>query len=321
MNKYTINILNFFKKINNKIRKPKDPGYLKEFDYTGEESSKIIKEFLEKDSPCMIARFGSAELACVRRYYNIHKKKRFIDYIHYIFNQEDSFWWDEDVMNPMFINAGFFSKKVEYFEKFSQLMLECMPNVDILGSWLKDELIFKNQLKNSIKVKLSDLEPYTHKDPWSKVLKDKNVLIIHPFEKSIRRQYELNRKKIFNNPNVLPDFNLITLKAVQSIAGNKTEYETWFDALEDMKSKIIKIDFDIAILGCGAYGFPLSSFIKEIGKKAVHLGGATQILFGIKGKRWDNHEVISSLYNSYWVRPLPEETLENKDQVEQGAYW
>ncbi|WP_274095727.1 hypothetical protein [Riemerella anatipestifer] len=41
---------------------------------------------------------------------------------------------------------------------------------------------------------------------------------------------------------------------------------TWFDALEDMKNKIDLVDFDVAIIGCGAYGLPLASYIKNKGK-------------------------------------------------------
>ena len=52
---------------------------------------------------------------------------------------------------------------------------------------------------------------------------------------------------------------------------------------KQMKNQIVKTDFDIAIIGAGAYGFSLAAFIKKIGKKAVHLGGPTQVLFGIKG--------------------------------------
>lgn len=64
-----------------------------------------------------------------------------------------------------------------------------------------------------------------------------------------------------------------------------------------------KIDFDIALIGCGAYGMPLASFIKGMGKQAVHLAGWTQILFGIKGKRWDDLPYVSKFYNNAWVRP------------------
>ena len=36
---------------------------------------------------------------------------------------------------------------------------------------------------------------------------------------------------------------------------------------------------------------------------AVQMSGATQLLFGIKGKRWDTHPIISKLYNEAWGPP------------------
>ena len=80
------------------------------------------------------------------------------------------------------------------------------------------------------------------------------------------------------------------------------------------------MDFDIAIIGCGAYGFHLAAHVKRIGKKAVHLGGATQALFGIIGKRWENNKV-SFYINENWIRPLLEEIPENANTVEGGCYW
>ena len=46
-----------------------------------------------------------------------------------------------------------------------------------------------------------------------------------------------------------------------------------------------------------------------------------QLLFGIKGKRWDDHPVISKLYNPAWVRPDETEGISNKEKVEGGSYW
>ena len=88
-----------------------------------------------------------------------------------------------------------------------------------------------------------------------------------------------------------------------------------------MCNQIKKTEFDIAIIGCGAYGFPLAAFVKKLGKKAIHLGGATQILFGIKGKRWDNFETISKLYNQHWVYPDKSEYPDNYKMVGEGCYW
>jgi hypothetical protein len=58
-----------------------------------------------------------------------------------------------------------------------------------------------------------------------------------------------------------------------------------------------------------------------IGKIGIHLGGPLQILFGIKGRRWDAHDVISKMYNEHWVRPSKSETPENNFAVEGGCYW
>ena len=37
----------------------------------------------------------------------------------------------------------------------------------------------------------------------------------------------------------------------------------------------------------------LAAHVKRLGKRAVHLRGATQILFSIKGKHWEAHDRIA----------------------------
>ena len=91
-----------------------------------------------------------------------------------------------------------------------------------------------------------------------------------------------------------------------------------------MYKEAMKLDFDIAILGCGAYGLPLAAKIKQAGKQAIHLGGVTQILFGIKGKRWEEMEdyrYIKNLMNDAWVYPNVQDTPKNAKIVEGGCYW
>ena len=51
------------------------------------------------------------------------------------------------------------------------------------------------------------------------------------------------------------------------------------------------------------------------------MGGATQILFGIKGNRWDQHSVIGKLYNEAWVRPNENETPKKAGINEGACYW
>src|SRR5574344_1335686 len=102
------------------------------------------------------------------------------------------------------------------------------------------------------------------------MIENKKVLVIHPFIKTIEKQYT-RREKLFKNPLILPLFELKTIKAVQSIGGDNNEYKDWFDALSWMESEMDKIDYDIVFIGCGAYGFPLAAHAKRMGKKAVHL--------------------------------------------------
>jgi hypothetical protein len=323
MNKYIIKLLKLARK-----------SYLQQFSpvtnfgvsyddaaYSNQTASDLIKEKLLNDEPVMICRFGSVELSCILNYYFIHDKGSFWDKsIKYIKGEIGYFWWDRESIVTMNINAGFFPPTIPMLEKFSLKMLEDIKCIDILGSWKKEEKILSKYLSHVIKIRLPDLEPYYHKNPWTEALKGKVVLVIHPYAESIKMQYE-KRLTIFEDKRILPEFELKTIKAVQSIANNKTEYKSWFDAYDDMCRQISEINFDIAIIGCGAYGFPLAAHVKRIGKKSVHLGGPTQLLFGIKGKRWEDNGNISSLINEHWVKPLRSEFPENYSKVEDGCYW
>jgi hypothetical protein len=278
----------------------------------------MIRDKIGGNSPAMICRFGSTELNCLATYQNL--KFHPGDYMAFLKREIDFLSWDKPNLHTMRYVSGFFPINAETLERFTYLMLDDMKQVDILGSWCKQERFFENELRNAKKVRLPDLEPYYHANPWSELLENRKVLVIHPFEDSIRQQCQ-KRELLFKDKRVLPEFELKTYKSIQSLAECETKFESWFDALDFMKRDIEKIDFDIAIIGCGAYGFPLAAHVKRIGKKAVHLGGATQILFGIKGKRWESIPKISTLMNEHWVRPLPSEVPKGSEKVEGGAYW
>ena len=66
-------------------------------------------------------------------------------------------------------------------------------------------------------------------------------------------------------------------------------------------------EFDVLIVGAGAYGLPLAAEAKRMGKVGIHIGGAIQILFGILGHRWETEHVeqFGPLFNDHWVRPFP----------------
>ena len=258
--------------------------------------------------PFMVSRFGSTELYTIGTHETGFRKKIRV----------------ADKMLCKY--SGFFSSSdlEEQCDKFYRLMLSIIPEIDVLGIWMMPfEHYFSNTYlkKGAILSGIRALEPWNVSKPWTAALKGKKVLVIHPFSQTIKRQFE-KRDLLFPDTNILPEFTLYTLKAIQTIADEvDTNYETWFDALEYMYNEAMKITFDIAIIGCGAYGMPLAAKIKRAGRQAIHMGGVTQILFGIKGKRWDDDPVVSKLYNEYWARPKADECPKGANAVEGGCYW
>lgn len=286
--------------------------------------SSHIREKLLSPEPCMLSRFGAVEIGCVVNYLGIYHQKRKI--IKYIKGEAFPWWWEEETMYPMRNNAGFFSATPELLKRFSEMMIEDMPLIDILASWRFEEEYFSKELQNAYKIDFEPYNPFWSDVPWTAALENKKVLVVHPFAETIQKQY-LRKELIHKDPRVLPTFDLQTIKAIQTI-GNQGDgrFETWFDALEFMKNEIDKMDYDVCLLGCGAYGMPLAAHVKRSEKKAVHLGGSLQLLFGIRGARWENSNYnatynYSKLMNEFWVKPSATETPSKAQQVEEGCYW
>ena len=265
---------------------------------SGSAVQEYIIQALKSDLPCMIARFGSVELKAVVDFLYPPSLSNAVKFIK---GQIPSFGYAPSTIRTMHVNAGLFPAKESMLDRFGQLMLECMPLVDILGSWRPEEAEVLSYIPNALRVPLYTLEPYYFDNPWTIALEGKRVLVIHPFEESIRKQHEKGRYGcLFADPRLSPNYELITLKAVQSIAGNKpVEFDDWFQALDWMREQIDKVSFDVAIIGCGAYGFPLAAYVKQIGRKAVHLGGAVQNLFGIKSAGIEKDKELSKIHIGY----------------------
>lgn len=273
----------------------------------GDFVSSVIQKELVGSEPVMIARFGSTEIKAILYPF-------FPLFIRMIFKKR--------ILGNMDTLSGFFPSNEANIRKFSKMMIQDMKSLNILGSWRIEERFLERYYPKATRVKLSNLEPYLQNSPWSIALKDRKVLVIHPFSETIESQYHTNRENLFENPNVLPAFkSLETIKAVQTIAGQKSEFFDWFAALDYMKNEIDKRDFDIAIIGCGAYGFPLAAHVKRMGKKAIHLGGPTQMLFGIKGKRWIKNPNFDHIINQYFVFPNEADKVQFAQKVEGACYW
>ena len=271
---------------------------------TETQGNSLIAEKLTQNQPFAVVRLGAVEMHCVSRFLK-----------HQNFSQTEK--------EQSLYCAGIFPNDNTTLNKFCEVYLHSVTECDIIAVWgiSGEKYIVRNYTKNPQIISSKSLEPYYFENSWSANLKDKKILVVHPFTESIQHQLK-HRQNIWQNPNILPEFSTMEfVRAVQSNAGAITEFSDWFQALQSMKEQISQKDFDVALIGAGAYGLPLSIFCKQLGKQAVQLCGATQILFGIKGKRWDNHPVISRFYNDYRIRPLFSETPPEFQKVEGGSYW
>ncbi len=296
--------------------------YLRYVDKFDQEANDYISDLIQQGKPCMVSKFGTFELDTLEECKVSQKDNLGLsDYIDFIRHKRSRLNISKNVMSGLCSNAGFFPNKPILLEKYYRINIEAIKQIDVLGSYQVTEYMFRKELQNAVRVNLDGYyAPFYYKNPWTKNLKGKRVLVIHPFSEEIENQYA-KRNFLWEDENVLPEFLLITYKTVQSIAGAQTEFATWFDALQKMKDDIQKIDFDVALIGCGAYGMPLAAFCKQMGKQAIHLAGWLQILFGIKGTRWDNNPRVSQFYNEYWIRPSEKNRPRGAELIENGCYW
>ena len=311
------------------IAKPSFSRY--EGDIDRQRANDMIYDLLSAGEPCMISRYGSGEIGIVSNYLMIHSQEpMWRKYRQFVTGNLGMPWWDKKWFISMRRNAGIFPETFDILERFSERYLADTPEIDLLGSFNYNERFMP--LRPDVKrVHLECLYPFFVERPWTRVLRGKKVLVVHPFVDTISSQ-AARRDRIFDHPDVWPEYELQFVRAVQSNAGGEVPFADWFEALRHMEDEIAGKDFDVCILGCGAYGLPLAATVKRMGKQAVHMGGGSQLLFGIKGGRWDNDRYhwrsfptlntsYCSLYNDYWTRASASETPKAAQSVENACYW
>jgi hypothetical protein len=219
--------------------------------------------------------------------------------------------------------AGVFPLTPEITNGFSKMYLEDLKEINILLSWAKDwgedqilnYIGFNNNKTDSFK----GIEPFFIENNWTNYLGGKKVLVVSSHINSIEHQYP-NLSKIWNGKLFKDKFELYLLKSPFQPQFEQY-HNSWFETLDWLKANLKEIDFDVMLVGAGAYSLPLVAEAKRLGKVGIHLGGAIQLLFGINGKRWDSSFDFQNLFNEYWIRPLKEDTPASKEIVEGGCYW
>lgn len=278
------------------------------------ETDALITSLLNSERPFFIGRLGGYENGICWNF----ARARFGD------DKHSQKWRSHATFNAGVSLAG-----DESLDRFAVIYLSAIPYLDLVGTWEKVpgmnpllETFGSAFLAYSLLHRLDPWHAYMEGRPsWTQALKNKRVLVIHPFVRSIKQQFE-RKQTVKSIKDILPDFALETCMPPVTFAGIDNA-KTWVSNLEALMAKVAAHSFDVAIIGCGAYGFPLGAFVKQLGRQAIHLGGSTQLLFGIRGSRWENQSYHSypALMDETWVRPVEDERPPAANILEDSAYW
>lgn len=212
-------------------------------------------------------------------------------------------------------NAGMWTNNESGVLQFGQIYYKAANKVDYLGSWRVEEICLRTQ-----KVPLFNLEPYFNSMPWTLSLGNSRILVVHPFIASINHQLSVGLNKIHHKAYFHPDARFKTYKAFQGIGIGEVNF-SWFEKLDEMVKEIKAIEYDVVLIACGAFGLPLGAALKDEGKIVIHMGGSLQLLFGVKGKRWENDIRFKDIITNRFISPLPQDIPNNFEKVEEGCYW
>lgn len=268
---------------------------------------------LKAGYPFAVGRLGVTECAIAYEYCRMR-----LGVLH-SFSRDKSRW--------LLTTSGFFSsdlKVMEDIERYAEMTINSISDMDIHLVWNQkgEAFLLRNYASGGSQFIAKDIihRPWRMQgSTWMNGLYKKKVLVVSPFSESIKMQYE-RRRELFDNENNLPDFELITYQSLETQMGDNKGFDNWFDAYRHMESEILQIQFDVALIGCGAYGYPLTAAIKRAGKQAIEMCSAVQLIFGIKGKRWVRNENYTRWWNDAWQYPIETPPSYYKE-IEGGCYW
>ncbi len=283
-----------------------------------DEAIDIIADKIRRGEPFMAGKIGTTDGDALARYIDIHAKESVLTKtLKLMIGKRGPFWWDNTILGSLGCSGGVFPVTPKGLDDFYKIFSDSCKDMDfIIGFTAGQYRLQKLLCSDPQVVDFPAIATFNHAHTWYHALAGKKVLVVHQYPKTIRAQYEKN-VEFHQGQGPLPRFKeLITYRPVNSIGGHCDEFPDWASALQHMIDDISKIDFDVALLGCGLYGIPLSAHIKHMGKVAIYSGGATQIIFGIKGKRWDT----ARIYNEHWTRPFPDDIPDRMGDIEAGCF-
>lgn len=221
----------------------------------------------------------------------------------------------------LLVNAGIWPSA----EDFAEAAAEATRAADLLAAFWYAPLATKETEflsdTNSLKVQLGALEPYYAPEhlQWTRLLAGQRVAVVSPFATTIQQQ---KAKPIWPDGFLPPSIDLVTIRTGYSpqIGPGSWPHEisNWKDATNLIVKQVEQAKVRVVLLGCGAIGMLAAHRLQQSGHICIVLGGALQILFGIKGRRWLT-EPVAAHFNKHWCWPL--ERPSGAAIIEGGCYW
>lgn len=293
-----------------------------EIEKGAQEITKAMERALQRKEGLLVGRNGTIELETL---------------LFKFYNAKPSQQYPEGICRRMELNAGIFPPTQTSLDRWVFMMAESIRNCDVLvAGWykplaLQEELLIDNLHKFVPRIPLRSLEPYyvSPDQRWTSLLKGQRVAIVNAFAKTARKQVE-KREEIWPlaTESLLPsdvDWVPIVTGYSPTLAQGKASWpsdiHSWDVAVDAVVREVVQSGAKIALIGCGGLGMVIGSELKKRGIICIVMGGALQVLFGIKGNRWARHDVIQHFWNDAWVYPSDSETPGGAWRIENGCYW
>lgn len=281
-----------------------------------------------RDQPFFVGRNGTIEVETVFFWITHRKKLTPEPYMDHIRQQ-------------IVMNAGIFPAEDESIDRWCEAYVKALASLDGLAAgWYKplegvEAAILNMYTKTpTFRCPLRSLEPYyVHPSKrWTQHLAGKRVAVVSSFATTIEKQlksgaaakvWTADCSGMISDPTI--EWSFVRTGYSPHLAGDRAGWpaaiRTWEQAVDYVVEEVVKSGAEIALIGCGGLGMVIGGRLREKGISAMLLGGAVQVLFGIKGRRWAKHDIISLYWNDAWVWPADEETPRGATLVERGCYW
>ena len=286
------------------------------------EGAKHICETFVTANPFFVGRNGTIETE-VAYFWLVNRNGR-----------EDKLPYSTGLRKYLENNAGVFPTTDESLDRWCEGYVEALGYLDCCAAgWYQPTVNKEKALldgyapRSCYRCPLRSLEPYYAPTGfrWTEQLRGK-VCVVSSFAETMQKQlgkpiWTGERAGLLDGPQWSFVRTGYAPLVAQGRAGWPPGCDSWEQAVEYIMREVETTGAGVAVIGCGGIGMVLAGRLRKKGISCMVMGGAVQVLFGIKGRRWATHDVISGFWNDAWVSPAADEIPGGAASVEGGCYW